>query len=91
MNKLFREQTGGLKESLQTTKEVTCLKDILDFENAKMKDSAYPLEDQTNYYFKARVEYIGDESKRCGEMWKESYYVILRAEHFECCIGMCKF
>lgn len=55
MNKLFREQRGGLKESLQTTKEVTCLKDILDFENAKMKDSAYPLEDQTNYYFKARV------------------------------------
>ena len=77
MKKLFREQRGGLKESLKTIREVTCLKDILDYENNKMKDKSIPLEEQANYYWRARVEYTGDDSKRCGEMWKESYYVIL--------------
>lgn len=85
--KLYRQQRGSLQDSLKTVTAVTCLKDILDMENEEMKSPEY----QADYYYKIKTQYIGDESQRCGKEWKQSYYVILSAEHLDFCVGICNF
>lgn len=88
MKKLYRQHRGSLIDSLSTTIEVSSLKDILDYENDQM-DKTFNLK---NYYSNIHTEFIGDDSQRCGNDWKETYSVLVDFEGYkQQCIGMCNF
>ncbi len=88
MKKLYRQHRGSLIDSLGTTIEVKNLKDILDIENNLIyKDFHYK-----NYYSNIHTDYIGNDSQRCGNNWKETYYVLVDFDGYkQQCIGMCNF
>lgn len=87
MRKLFRWHRGGLRESLDTTVEVNDFKEVeklvLD-----MNGSGFPL----GFYSNVRTEYCCDDSSRCGEEWRETYYVIADTPDFKGqAVGMSNF
>ena len=88
MKKLYRQQNGSLEDSLNTSIEVNNLKDILDYENDQVyKDFHYK-----DYYSNIHTDYIGNDSQRCGNDWKETYSVLVDFDGYkQQCIGMCNF
>ena len=88
MKKLYRQQRGSLSDSLNTSIEVNGLNDILYYEN-KMIYKNFNIE---NYYSNISTIFVGDDSTRCGNDWKETYYVLVDFEGYkQQCIGMCNF
>lgn len=88
MKRLYRQHRGSLASSLSTTIEVNNLKDILDYEN----DLIYKTFNYKNYYSNISISFIGDDSARCGNDWKETYYVLVDfMGEKQQCIGMCNF
>lgn len=87
MRKLFRWHRGGLAESLATTVEVH---DFLDIELMVTgeNDQGFP----AGYFSNVRTSYVGDDSARCGEEWKATYYVVADCPtHEGGVLGMCNF
>lgn len=88
MIKLYRQQKGSLNGSLNTSIEVNSLKDILDYENKMI----YKNLNCENYYSNISSSFYGDDSTRCGNDWKETYYVLVDFDDYkQQCIGMCNF
>ena len=87
MRKLFRWHRGGLEESLATTVEVrgfSAIERMITGEN----DQGFP----AGYFSNVRAMYVGDDSARCGDEWRESYYVIADCQaHESAVLGMCNF
>ena len=87
MRKLFRWHRGGLEDSLATTVEVVS---FLDIERMITGDNAQGF--PAGYFFNVRAKYCGDDSSRCGEEWKSTYYVIADCQaHEGSVLGMCNF
>lgn len=88
MKKLYRQHTGILIDSLKTTIEINSLKNILDSEN----ELIYKTFNLKSYYSNISTRFIGDDSTRCGNDWKETYYVLVDFEGYkQQCIGICNF
>lgn len=83
MRKLFRWQRGGLKESLATMVEVN---DFADIERLVR-------EEWGDYCSNPNTVYCGDDSRRIGEEWAETYYVVadFKKGGKQQCIGFCNF
>lgn len=83
MRKLFRHHRGGLAESLATTVEVNNFADI-----EKIIDEVWG-----DFCSNLNTEYIADDSRRAGEDWKATYYVLadFKGGSRQQCIGMCNF
>lgn len=87
MRKLFRWHRGGLDESLATTVEVGSFLDI-DRMITGVNDQGFP----AGYFSNVRAKYVGDDSERCGEEWKATYYVVADCQaHESAVLGMCNF
>lgn len=87
MRKLFRWHRGGLAESLATTVEVHDFSDI-ELMVTGENDQGFP----AGYFSNARTSYAGDDSARCGEEWKATYYVVADCQaHESAVLGMCNF
>ena len=87
MRKLFRWHRGGLEESLATTVEVGSFLDIERMITGE-NDQGFP----AGYFFNVRAKYCGDDSARCGEEWKATYYVVADCQaHESAVLGMCNF
>ena len=87
MRKLFRWHRGGLEESLATTVEVGSFSDIERMITGE-NNQGFPM----GYFSNVRTKYVGDDSTRCGNEWKETYYVIADCQAHECgVLGMCNF
>lgn len=88
MRKLFRWHRGGLEESLATTIEVQSFDEIENLLINNSSDQGIP----NGYFSNIRTRYIADDSARCGEEWKTTYYVIAdNVHHTDCAVGMCNF
>ena len=87
MKKLYRRHCGGLAESMRTVREVSGLKEILDYENKVMEDNGF----ESRHYDSIRTEYYSDDSKRLGRKWKKEYVVLLHSEGMWAGIGFCNF
>ena len=88
MKKLYRQQNCSLEDSLNTSIEVNSLKDILDYVNKMIYKNLYC----ENYYSNISTSFVGDDSTRCGNDWKETYYVLVDFGNYkQLCIGMCNF
>jgi len=88
MKKLYRQQNGSLEDSLNTSIEVNSLKDILDYVNKMIYKNLY----RKNYCSNISTSFVGDDSTRCGNDWKETYYVLADfGDYKQLCIGMCNF
>lgn len=83
MRKLFRWHRGGLEESLATMVEVN---DFADIERIVK-------EEWGDYCSNLNTVYCGDDSRRIGEEWEETYYVVadFKKGGKQQCIGMCNF
>ena len=87
MRKLFRWHRGGLEESMATVVEVN---DFSDIEAIVRKDGASF--GKQDYYKNLNTKFAADDSRRLGEEWKETYYVIADFSYWkEQCIGSCNF
>lgn len=87
MRKLFRWHRGGLEESLATTVEVGSFSDIERMITGE-NEQGFPV----GYFSNVRTKYVGDDSARGGNEWKETYYVIADCQAHECgVLGMCNF
>ena len=88
MRKLFRWHRGSLEESLATTVEVQSFEEIEKLVTELSTFQGIP----AGYYKNVRTKFVADDSARCGEEWKTTYYVIA-----DCCqfkdgaVGMCNF
>ena len=85
----FREHRGGLYESMQTCKEVSCLKDIAD---AYRKNTNFCVE----YWKNFRIdEKCVDDSDRLTSVWKDTHYVLADitypGQENTVVVGMCNF
>ena len=88
MKKLYRHHTLILEDSLKTTFEVNSLENILDYENERI----YKTFNLKSYYSNISTHFIGDDSTRCGNDWKETYYILVDFEGYkQQCIGICNF
>ena len=88
MKKLYRQQNGSLEDSLNTSIEVNSLKDILDYVNKMMYKNLYC----KNHCSNISTSFVGDDSTRCCNDWKETYYVLVDFGNYkQLCIGMCNF
>ena len=83
MRKLYRHHRGGLAESLETMVEVQSFEDIERIISSEWGE----------YCSNLNTIYVGDDSYRIGEEWKETYYVVadIRRGQKQQCIGMCNF
>lgn len=83
MRKLFRHHRGGLQESLDTIVEVNGFADIERIISNEWGD----------YCTNVNTVFAGDDSRRIGEEWKETYYVVadFKKGGKQQCIGMCNF
>ena len=83
MRKLFRHHAGSLAASLETQVEVKDFSDIEKIIQDKWGD----------YCSNPNTEYVGDDSRRAGEDWKATYYVLVdfKNGYKQQCIGMCNF
>lgn len=84
MRKLFRHHRGGLAESLATMVEVSCFEDV----------ERIVKEEWGDYFSNLCTMYVGDDSLRIDEEWKETYYVVADLKHGyfkQQCIGFCNF
>lgn len=87
MRKLFRWHRGGLEESLATTKEVTCFDDIVKV--VREFEESLGIAD---YYSNIDTRFVADDSRRLGEEWKETYYVVADSRGCKAlCLGYCNF
>lgn len=87
MRKLFRWHRGGLEESLATTREVTCFDDIVKI--VREFEESLGIAD---YYSNIDTHFVADDSKRLGEEWKETYYVVADSRGCKAqCLGYCNF
>ena len=76
-----------MDESLATTVEVGSFLDI-DRMITGVNDQGFP----AGYFSNVRAMYVGDDSARCGDEWKETYYVIADCQaHKGGVLGMCNF
>lgn len=87
MRKLFRWHRGGLQESLDTMVEVQSFEDIERMVDEEM-NGLIP-----NYFTNINTVYVGDDSKRIGEEWKKTFYVVadFKNGYKQQCIGYCNF
>lgn len=83
MRKLFRHHRGGLQESIDTMVEVN---DFTDIERIISHEWG-------NYCTNLNTLYVGNDSRRTGEDWKATYYVLadFKGGHKKQCIGFCNF
>lgn len=83
MRKLFRHHRGLLADSLKTTVEVSSFSDIEELVKKEWGQ----------YCTNLNTKYVGDDSSRAGEEWKETYYVLadFKDGYKQQCIGMCNF
>lgn len=87
MRKLFRWHRGGLEESLATTVEVGEFSDIERMITGA-NDQGFP----AGYFSNVQARYVGDDSARCGEEWRTTYYVVADCQtHEGGVLGMCNF
>ena len=88
MRKLFRWHRGSLEDSLATTIEVESFDEIEDIITNKSSEQGIP----NGYFSNIRTKFIADDSARCGEEWKSTYYVIAdTTRDKDCAVGMCNF
>lgn len=69
--RLFRWQRRGLNESLETMIEVENFADIEDAVNKHCETLG-----MKGLYCDLRTKFNGDDSDRCGDEWKTTFYVI---------------
>lgn len=87
MRKLFRWHRGGFEESLATTTEVTSFDDIVKI--VKEFEESLGI---VGYYSNLDAHFVADDSKRLGEEWRETYYVIADSQGCKAqCLGYCNF
>ena len=88
MRKLFRWHRGSLEDSLATVVEVQDFDDIERLVIEQSSSQGIP----DGFFSNVKTKYVADDSSRCGEEWKSTYYVIADCNQFkEGVVGMCNF
>lgn len=85
--RLFRWQRGGLKESLDTTVVVEDFSGVEDVVNRHCEDLG-----MKGLYYDLSTRFNADDSDRCGDEWKTTFYVIASVKgEGRCVLGYCNF
>ena len=88
MRKLFRWHRGSLEDSLATTVEVQGFEEIQKIVTELSTSQGIP----AGFFSNVRAKFVADDSARCGEEWKATYYILADCSQFkEGVVGMCNF
>ena len=85
--KVIQMAPGRPRGSLATTTEVTCFDDIVKI--VREFEESLGIAD---YYSNIGTHFVADDSRRLGEEWKETYYVVADFQGRKAqCLGYCNF